>query len=72
MGGVSELVLCGRLEGRQAADVSSDSEIWVMCQLGSAAVPLSVAAGQVADVEEAQVEPDRPRSGGQMLPFNLK
>lgn len=48
----------------EAAGVSSDGGVWVMCPLGSAAVPSSVAAGWVADVEEARVEPDRPRSGG--------
>jgi hypothetical protein len=47
----------------QAAGVSSDGEVWAMCQLGSAAVPSSVAVGWVMDVEEARVEPDRPRSG---------
>ena len=31
-----------------------------------------VAAGWVAEVEEARVEPDRPRSRGRMLPFDLK
>ena len=56
----------------EAAGVSSDGGVWVMCRLGSAAVPSSVAAGWVADVEEARVEPDRPRSGGRMLPFDLK
>jgi hypothetical protein len=40
--------------------VSSDGEVWVMCQLGSTAVPSSVAAGWVADVEEARVEPGQP------------
>ena len=56
----------------EAAGVSSDGGVWVMCRLGSAAVPSSVAAGWVADVEEARVDPDRPRSGGRMLPFDLK
>jgi hypothetical protein len=47
----------------QAAGVSSDGKVWAMCQLGSAAVLSSVAMGWVMDVEEARVEPDRPRSG---------
>jgi hypothetical protein len=48
----------------EAAGVSSNGGVWVMCLLGSVAVPSSVAAGWVADVEEARVEPNRPRSGG--------
>jgi hypothetical protein len=40
----------------EAAGVSSDSKVWVMYQLDSAAVPSSVAMGWVADVKEAQVE----------------
>jgi hypothetical protein len=41
----------------EVAGMSSDSELWVMYQLGSAAVPSSVAVqGWVADVEEARVE----------------
>ena len=51
----------------EAAGVRSDDGVWVMCRLGRAAVPSSVAAEWVADVEEARVEPDRPRPGGQML-----
>lgn len=56
----------------EAAGVSSDGGVCVICRLGSAAVPSPVAAGWVAEVEEARVEPDRPRSGGRMLPFDLK
>jgi hypothetical protein len=56
----------------EAAGVSSDGGVWVICRLGSAAVPSPVAAGWVAEVEEARAEPDRPRSGGRMLPFDLK
>jgi hypothetical protein len=37
----------------EAAGVSSDGEVWVMYQLSSAAVPSSVAAGWVANVEES-------------------
>jgi hypothetical protein len=67
--------VCGLFGGTplcdsEAAGVSSDGGVWVMCRPGSAAVPQSVAAGWVTDVEEARVEPVRPRSREQMLHFD--
>ena len=41
-----------------------------MSRVGSAAVPSLVAAEWVTDVEEARVEPGRPRSGDIMLHFD--
>jgi hypothetical protein len=55
----------------EAAGVSSDGGVCVICRLGSAAVPSPVAAGWVAAVDEARA-PARLRSGGRMLPFDLK